>query len=86
MTPLKEQIIKDFNAEFGIHFKDSAGELQFANEFILDALDRQLEEIRKEMPEELKIDKDACSIDADYLKGKKDGWNDLLSKIKEILK
>ena len=51
--PTKEKIIEDwqkaFTEEFGIHFKDSKGELQFALLFIEDLLRDQKQEIVEEI-------------------------------------
>lgn len=45
-TPLgeKEKWAEDFKKEFGIHFKDSIGELQFAIEFISETISLALQE------------------------------------------
>lgn len=44
---LKKEILESFEKEFGIHFKDSSGELQFVKEFISDTIDRVREEERE---------------------------------------
>lgn len=49
----KEETLKAFQEEFGIHFKDSAGELKFAQTFIEEALDKQIEIIKGLLPEEI---------------------------------
>lgn len=36
---------EDFKSEFGIHFKDSSGELDFAIVFIEEVLDKQKQEL-----------------------------------------
>lgn len=39
---LKDELVKQFRDEFGIHFKDSAGELEFACGFIEDTVDKAI--------------------------------------------
>lgn len=51
----KEETIKAFASEFGIHFKDSAGELQFAQTFIAEALDKQIGLIKEILTKEISI-------------------------------
>ena len=52
----KQSWEKRFKDEFGIHFKDSSGELQFAITFIEELLDTAREEERKKIKADLNND------------------------------
>ena len=72
-----------FKEEFGIHFKDASGELQFAMEFIKELLSNQRKEFIACLPEEW-IDKYIeVGTAASY---ERVGWNNCLEEIKESLK
>ena len=46
-----EQILEDFEDEFGIHFKDSSGELQFVKIFITESIKEAFEAVELEYVE-----------------------------------
>ena len=50
----QDKIIKDFITEFGIHFKDSKDELDFACEFIREALIIHEQAVREKIKKETK--------------------------------
>lgn len=80
MTKWKE----DFKKEFGIHFKDSSGELGFAIAFIED-------ELKNQIPDEA-ASADAINLDdlddkmKDYESGLVEGWNACRDKMLRSLK
>jgi len=49
MDNTTKEILEGFKEEFGIHFKDAKGELQFALAFIEEALKKNRERIDKEI-------------------------------------
>ena len=77
MTPLKEQIKKEFRElrNNGLRFGNNDDEI------INYILDRQLEEIRKQLPE-----KQDNFLETDFENGYETGFNNCLREIKEILK
>jgi hypothetical protein len=99
MTPLKEQIIKEFEEKFAVYEQIGDEEMigyfalkedkEEVKQFISQSLDRQLEEIRKELLKELEgIEKSVVESDKGWWQpneGETFGESKL-SKIKEILK
>jgi len=83
----KEETLKDFSDEFGIHFKNSAGELQFAQAFIAEALDKQIEIVKELLPDErVSYVKERDKISFENFVFYSQGYSDYLFKVKEILK
>ena len=78
---------KRFGEEFGIHFKDSSGELKFAITFIEELLDQARQEYKQTLIKKIegKKIKYRDRRNGPYNEGNVNGYNDALNDIKKLI-